>query len=132
VLAAGLRAVGADVRILGAVGDEPPTPAVDGPLVLVVDDAEHVADLPPGLDGATVLAAARPELLRSGYGHWITDLRRHRHGLVLGPLDRLETDALGVPPWRSAPLRPDAPGRGALVAGGEATLVQVARPPADG
>jgi hypothetical protein len=98
----------------------------------VVDDAEHVADLPPGLDGATVLAAARPELLRSGYGHWITDLRRHRHGLVLGPLDRLETDALGVPPWRSAPLRPDAPGRGALVAGGEATLVQVARPPADG
>ncbi len=127
VLAAGLRTAGGDVRILRSGSGLPPASPSAGPAVVVVDDAEHVAELPAGVEGATVLAAVRPELLRSGYGHWIADLRRHRHGLVLGPLDRLETDALGVPPWRTAPLRGDAPGRGALVAAGEATLVQVAQ-----
>jgi S-DNA-T family DNA segregation ATPase FtsK/SpoIIIE len=119
LLGAQLRRAGWPVRRLH---DEP------GPAVVLVDDAERVADadVAPWLaaPGAVVVAAARTDVLRGAYGHWTQALRRRRHGLVLvpGPDDG---DVFGtVLPRR--PFTRWVPGRAELVDGGPPRLVQLA------
>ena len=72
-----------------------------------------------------VVAAARTDDVRGGYGHWLREIRKSRTGLLLQPDLSTDGDLLGVrlPRRLSTPLRP---GRGFLVENGEARLVQIA------
>ena len=102
--------------------------------VVLVDDALDVAD-PAGRLGALiatgsapVIASARPDRLRSAYGHWTTEVRASRCGILLQP-DPLDGDLIGA----SLPGRIDLaplPGRGMLVGGGRYQVAQFARPTA--
>ena len=106
------------------------------PLVVVVDDAERSDDPDSALaalaagrnPGAHLLAAVPPEALRSAFGHWTSELRRAGAGLVLRPRSDLDADVLGIPLLPRWPVPLTGPGRGVLVAGGEAIPVQVAQP----
>jgi len=114
-----------------AVVDEVST---DGPCLLVVDDAERVEDPSGALialvsarrPGLVVVAAGRPEALRSLYGHWTTIVRRSRLGLLASACADGDGDVLGELLPRRPPLRP-RPGLMWVVSGGDRPLVQVAR-----
>ena len=100
--------------------------------LLLVDDADRLSD-PSGLlarlaagDDASchLVASATAERLRSSYGHWLSEMRTCRTGVLFrpGPLDG---DLLGV----VLPARlelPPVPGRGLVVADGAAAAAQVA------
>jgi S-DNA-T family DNA segregation ATPase FtsK/SpoIIIE len=85
-----------------------------GPLVVVVDDADLLADAHPVL-GPTVAArvpdrhvivAARPDRLRSSYGHWLREVRVDRCGLLLAADRDLDGELLGARLPRVTPVRP--------------------------
>jgi S-DNA-T family DNA segregation ATPase FtsK/SpoIIIE len=104
------------------------------PVLIVVDDAELVDDdgtltalLALGRDDLHVIAAGRPDLLRSTYGHWTAAVRRARLGVLLQPDPDLDGDLLGTVLPRRRRVAP-RPGRGYLVVDGQAQLVQLARP----
>ena len=105
--------------------------AVGRPCLLVVDDAEHVDD--PRLaalvaerrPGLLVVAAGRPEGLRSLYGHWTSVVRRSRLGLLFAACTDTDGDVLGELLPRHRPL-PARPGLAWMVAGGRRSMVQVA------
>jgi S-DNA-T family DNA segregation ATPase FtsK/SpoIIIE len=117
-------AVGRDLSVLGSQADRPG--------FLLVDDAELVDD-PGGLLAARlasldpdlqVVAAGRPEALRS-YGHWTQHVRRSRLGVLLRPDPLVDGDLLGVTlPRGRRPLT--SPGRGYLVADSSCVLAQLA------
>ena len=104
--------------------------------VVLVDEAARVADeggLIAGLLAAprpdlTVVAAARGEELRVGYGHWTRELRSSGIGILLRPDLGLDGEVLGVTLPRRVPSRLDRPGRGFVVNEGEARLAQLAVP----
>ncbi len=89
---------------------------------LFVDDAMLIDAVELG---TPVVAAARVDDVRGGYGHWLREIRKSRTGLLLQPDLSTDGDLLGVrlPRRSSTPLRP---GRGFLVEHGEARLVQIA------
>ncbi|HEY5874778.1 MAG TPA: FtsK/SpoIIIE domain-containing protein, partial [Ilumatobacteraceae bacterium] len=107
----------------------------DRAALLVVDDAELVADdqgalaglLAAGRPHLLVIAAGRPDVVRSTYGHWTAAVRRSRKGVLLGAVHDLDGDVLGVLLPRRATTRP-RPGDGLLVADGTVTLMQLAMP----
>jgi len=110
-----------------------------GPCLLLIDDAEDIADpdgrleaLLTGRSGHTtevlVAAAGRPDGLRSLYTHWTRILRRHRLGVLLQPQAELDGELLGLHLPRRSPVAM-VRGRGYLVSGGEPELVQVALGP---
>jgi DNA segregation ATPase FtsK/SpoIIIE, S-DNA-T family len=109
--------------------------AADGPLLVLVDDAEDFDDsdgaiaglLAAGRADVHVVAAARADSLRSLYGHWTQDIRRSKAGLLLRPDIDLDGDLVGVTLPRRAPVQMTA-GRGYLSHGGQLELVQVALP----
>lgn len=144
-----LAAIGAAAGPLAAVvADEPtnlsrllglaPVPAaeVEGLApprrVLLVDDADRAAD-PDGALGRIaadaaarlhIVAAVRPDRLRSAYGGWLSELRSSRSGVLFrpGPVDG---DLLGA----TLPARLDLPavaGRGVVVSAGTAAVAQIA------
>lgn len=93
--------------------------------LLLVDDAELVDDLGPLLaarrPGLRAVVAARADALRTAYGHWTDVARASRTGVLLRPGDA-DGDLLGVAlPRRRERL---GPGRGYLVADGDAELIQ--------
>lgn len=104
------------------------------PLVVVVDDADRTDDADGALAAlatgrhafAHLFAAVPPEALRSAFGHWTADLRRSGAGLVLRPRSDLDGDVLGIPLLPRWPMSLTGPGRGVIVADGEAVPVQVA------
>jgi S-DNA-T family DNA segregation ATPase FtsK/SpoIIIE len=106
---------------------------VDGPAVLLIDDAEAFDDADgaiAGLLGAArpdlhVIAAGRADALRTLYGHWTQTIRRSKAGLLLRPNIDLDGDLLGVTLPRRSPVRLGV-GRGYLVHNGEWDIVQVA------
>ena len=112
--------------------------AVDDPRrwVVLVDDAASVADaggvlaglLAANRDGVHVVAAGRPDDLRSGFSHWTRDVRRSRTGILLAPNLLSDGELLGVSLPRRVAVSLTTPGRGFVVAGGVATLAQVAAP----
>lgn len=106
--------------------------ADDVPLLVLVDDAERVPD--PGApleglagDGARVhlVCAARPETVAADFSHWLRRVARARVGAVLRPTGDGQGDLLGARLPRRTPA-PVTPGRGWLVAEGEARFVQLA------
>lgn len=110
-------------------GSEPPSP---GRRVLLVDDADRATDPDGALgriaaDAATrlhIVAAVRPDRLRSAYGGWLSELRASRSGVLFrpGPVDG---DLLGA----TLPARLDLPavaGRGVVVSAGAAAVAQIA------
>jgi S-DNA-T family DNA segregation ATPase FtsK/SpoIIIE len=125
-----------DGRVIASstVGPDGLVPAVEaagsGPVLVVVDDAEHVDA--PGL--AALLAARRPDLLviaagrpaslRAAYGHWTTVLRRSRLGLLMASCADTDGDLLGELLPRHRPLAA-RPGLAWVVDGGERRLVQL-------
>ena len=90
------------------------------PVLLIVDDAERVAD--PGDRLATLLterrpglfvaAAGRPDGLRSLFGHWTAVIRRSRIGVLAAACTDIDGDLLGelLPRRRPLPPRPAWPG----------------------
>jgi S-DNA-T family DNA segregation ATPase FtsK/SpoIIIE len=78
-------------------------------------------------DDVHVVAAGRPDILRSSYGHWTAAVRRSRLGLLLQPDPDLDGDLLGatLPRRRAMAARP---GRGYLVIDGQPQVVQLAQP----
>ncbi|MFP5308015.1 MAG: FtsK/SpoIIIE domain-containing protein [Actinomycetes bacterium] len=116
--------------------------AGERPWLWLVDDAVQVEDVTvdgvgvlEGLcrdapAGVHVVAAARADDARSAFGHWTRTLRRSRLGLLLQPDLSVDGEVLGTRLPRRVAV-PMVAGRGFLVAGGEASLVQVAQPPVD-
>ena len=110
------------------------------PCLLVVDDAERVADSGGDLaalvaerrPGVLVIAAGRPDGLRGLYGHWTAVVRRSRLGLLLSACSDTDGDVLGELLPRHPPL-PSRPGLAWVVGGGRRALTQLAmRVPARG
>ena len=107
----------------------------DGPVLVLVDDAEQTDDDGPladlaaaGRPGLHIVAAGRAEPLRQSYGHWTRAVRAGRTGLLLQPDVDLDGDLLGC----SLPRRPPTGltrGRGWLIVDGDARFVQVAAMP---
>jgi S-DNA-T family DNA segregation ATPase FtsK/SpoIIIE len=107
----------------------------DGPLLVVVDDAELVDDASGALarrvaartGECTVMAAARADALRHQYGHWTAGIRQGRVGLVAAADADLDGDLLGAALPRRAPVRV-RPGLWWVLDHDGPRLVQVARP----
>jgi DNA segregation ATPase FtsK/SpoIIIE, S-DNA-T family len=111
--------------------------AADGgaPMVVFVDDATELdavsvdaslsALVRRGREaGVRLVAAVETQAALRTYGGWLSELRAEGHGLLLAPSGELDGDLLGVRLPR--PTRDPIPGRGFLVKGGVARLVQVA------
>ena len=109
------------------------------PWVVLVDDATRFEDPDRLLAGLTsagrgdlhVVGSARTDELRSDFGQWYRPLRRSRTGLLLQPDLPGDGDLLGTKLPRRVPV-PLVAGRGFLVTGGSAELVQVALAPTGG
>jgi S-DNA-T family DNA segregation ATPase FtsK/SpoIIIE len=109
--------------------------SVDGPVVLLIDDAEGFDDADGAIAGLLsaghpdlhVIAAGRSDSLRSLYGHWTQTVRRSKTGVLLRPNVDLDGDLLGVTLPRRSPVRLGV-GRGYLVHNGEWDIVQMAGP----
>jgi len=100
-------------------------------VAVFVDDADLIEDSGGVMarlvqrDRTRLVIAARPDGLRSAYGHWTQLVRRSRLGLLLRPQLDLDGDLFAVTLPRRE-LVEAAPGRGYLVADGQHLLVQVA------
>ncbi|WP_197359156.1 FtsK/SpoIIIE domain-containing protein, partial [Streptomyces clavuligerus] len=114
--------------------------AAPGPVVLMVDDADLLAQMPSadpvlretaatGRDrGQALVAAATPETLTSAGIGWLGQVRRVRKGLLLSPQSPAEGDLLGVRlPYDLLRGRP-TPGRGLTVDPVTGSLVSVLVP----
>jgi len=104
------------------------------PAVLLVDDAERIdddgtlAELVAAVGARVhVVAAGRPDVVRSLYGHWTAALRRSRIGVLLQADVDVDGDLLGAVLPRHPTVAP-VPGRGYLVVDGRPELVQLAAP----
>jgi S-DNA-T family DNA segregation ATPase FtsK/SpoIIIE len=106
------------------------------PLVVVVDDAEELAEslgaapleavVRRGRDlDVRVVAACERTAAQRAFSGWLREVRKEEHGLLLMPDADVDGDILGIRlPRRTNPVYP--PGRGYLVVRGTASLVQVA------
>ena len=151
VLASAIRKLAPEIRILAVcprsskLGTNPVVDTVartieelgsvahaDAPVVVLVDDAEDVDDdgrlttiIEQRTSGVTIVAAGRTDALRNAPRHWTRPIRSGRRGVILKPFDSADGDVLGVRLPRSA--RPiEVSGRGYLIDGASATLIQVA------
>ena len=110
--------------------------AADGPVAVVVDDAEllaegAVADVLEGLvrtardEGHVVIAAGSTEdLMLQRYRGWLATMRRGRTGLLLNPTSYVDGEVFDLRLPRST-CGGWPPGRGLLVTRGDTTAVQV-------
>jgi S-DNA-T family DNA segregation ATPase FtsK/SpoIIIE len=100
----------------------------------VIDDADRVDDSSGALatliaerrPGLLVVAAGRPDELRTRYGEWTAVVRRSRIGLLLTACAETDGDLLGELLPRHPPL-PPRPGLAWLVGAGPRKLVQIGR-----
>ena len=109
------------------------------PLVIVIDDAEELAEslgaapfetvVRRGRDlDVRVVAACERTAAQRAFSGWLRELRKEEAGLLLMPDADVDGDILGVRlPRRTNPIYP--PGRGYLVERGTVGLVQVASGP---
>ena len=116
-------------------GDEVVSAGATGELLVVVDDADRVDD-PDGRLASIIaerrphvliIAAARLDAVRAGYGHWTRDVARSHCGIILTSPGEVDGDLLGATlPRRS--LIAARPGLAWVVDGTGHRLVQVAMP----
>ena len=107
----------------------------EGPMMLLVDDAETVEETPGVLSawlasagvGRHLVAAGRAEGVRRAFGHWTQKVKESHTGVLLCPDHDLDGDLLGVILPRTGRMA-SMPGRGYLVADGTVTGLQVALP----
>jgi S-DNA-T family DNA segregation ATPase FtsK/SpoIIIE len=124
-------------RLAALVEERRPSGVREADTVLVVDDADELADGMAALSletvvrlgrdlGVRVVAAAERHAAGSAFGGWVHELRKSKYGLLLEPDLDVDGDILRVrlPRWTS-PVFP--PGRGFLVDRGTVELIQVAR-----
>ena len=106
----------------------------DASALLVIDDAELVDDSSGSLatligsrrENVTIVAAARPDALRSLYGHWTQLVRRSRLGLVMASCSDIDGDLFNTVLPRRLPIA-SRPGLAWMVADGQMQLLQIAR-----
>lgn len=106
--------------------------AMNGPIVVLIDDAEDFEDADSAIADLLstagpdlhVIAAGRTDTLRTKYGHWTKTLARSRTGVLLRPNIDYDGDLLGVALPRRAPVRM-VDGRGYAAQNGEVGIVQV-------
>ena len=119
--------VAADLaEVLAAVDTaEPPT-------FVLIDDAETVGDpdgalkalAADGRPGLHIVASGRADRLRTAYGHWTSEIRFSRTGVLLQPTP-LDGDLFTIQlPTR--PTLPSIPGRGYLIQNAHPTIIQIA------
>jgi S-DNA-T family DNA segregation ATPase FtsK/SpoIIIE len=102
-----------------------------GGAIVLIDDCLEIDDplgalaalvsAPPA--GVHLVVAARPDRYRSAYGHWASDIKSSRAGILLRP-EPLDGDLLG----QQLPVRlglPAVPGRGIVIADTSMEIVQV-------
>ena len=132
-LAAAWAATHPDGAVVWVDRRRPPAEPPDGPALVVVDDADRVDD-PHGVlaatiagrhPGVTIVAAARLEVTRAAYGHWVRDVTRSRCGLVLTAPGDVDGELLGATLPRRTVIAP-RPGLAWLVDARGHRLVQVA------
>lgn len=106
--------------------------SADSPTLVLIDDAETVADLNGDLKALVtecrpslhIVAAGRADRLRTAYGHWTSEIRFSRTGALLQPTP-LDGDLFTIQlPTR--PALPSLPGRGYLIQNGQPSIIQVA------
>ena len=103
----------------------------EGGAIVLIDNCLEVDDplgtltalvsAPPA--GVHLVVAARPDRYRSAYGHWASDIKSSRVGILLRP-EPLDGDLLG----HQLPARlglPPFPGRGIVIADASMEIVQV-------
>jgi S-DNA-T family DNA segregation ATPase FtsK/SpoIIIE len=134
--AVGVDACAAAAERLAAELSAPSTGEAAVPLVVLVDDAQELAEGVAATPLATlvgagrgvgmrIVAAAEAHAIHRLYGGWLRDLRAAHHGLLLLPDVDVDGDLLSVRlPRRSA--TPLGTGRGYLVQDGLVELIQVA------
>ncbi|MCY3861977.1 MAG: FtsK/SpoIIIE domain-containing protein [bacterium] len=103
------------------------------PTLVLIDDAETVDDpdgdlkalTSDGRPGLHIVAAGRADRLRTAFGHWTSEIRFSRTGVLLQPTP-LDGDLFTVQlPTR--PTLPSLPGRGYLIQNGQPSIIQIAR-----
>ncbi|HSP29942.1 MAG TPA: hypothetical protein VLN74_15430, partial [Ilumatobacteraceae bacterium] len=103
----------------------------EGPVLVVVDDAERVDDPDGGLarliarPDVTFAVAARLEAVRVAYGHWTREVARSRCGLIMTSMGDVDGELLGVTLPRRSSIAP-RPGLAWIVDTDGHRLVQVA------
>ena len=102
------------------------------PTLVLIDDAETVGDPDGALKALAsdsrpslhIVAAGRADRLRTAYGHWTSEIRFSRTGVLLQPTP-LDGDLFTIQlPTR--PTLPSLPGRGYLIQNGQPSIIQIA------
>ena len=106
--------------------------AADPPTLVLIDNVETVADHDGRLKslatdsrpGLHIIAAGRADRLRTAYGHWTSEIRFSRTGILLQPTP-LDGDLFTIQlPTR--PALPSLPGRGYLIQNAQPSIIQIA------
>jgi S-DNA-T family DNA segregation ATPase FtsK/SpoIIIE len=123
-------------ELAAALAEELPAAGDGRPTVVVVDDAELLAEgacdaalrglARLGRDAPLRMAVAVESRALRRYSEWLTEVRESRHAVLLNPDDSADGEPFGAGPL-PRPLRPYPPGRGFLLRAGQAIAVQVAR-----
>ncbi len=107
--------------------------AAEPPTLVLIDDAETVGDPDGALKALAsdsrpslhIVAAGRADRLRTAYGHWTSEIRFSRTGVLLQPTP-LDGDLFTIQlPTR--PTLPSLPGRGYLIQNGQPSIIQLAK-----
>ena len=113
--------------------------SVDGPCVVLVDDAERLRDCDAAAELSRLLAspgrglviAGDPEAgLCAGFGGWQTDTKRARRGCLTAPTSPGDGELIGARLTRGQIGQPTRPGR-CLLNTGDGHLLTVTVPVAD-
>jgi S-DNA-T family DNA segregation ATPase FtsK/SpoIIIE len=126
----GVVVAGDDAALVAAIDH---ARGAGGRVLVALDDAERIDDAPGALlaligEGSfdvTIVAAARPEPLRTMYGHWTAAVRRSRTGLVMTAGNETDGELLGEVLPRRLPIG-SRPGLAWMFDAGGRRLVQVA------
>ena len=121
------------VTVVERAGSLATIPQVDGPHLVVVDDAALIDDVDGSFTarlegrepGLCVVAAVHADAVRSRFGHWTSVVRRSRRGVVMSAAGEGDGDLIGASIPMRAPM-PPRPGLGWICIDGSVALAQLA------